>query len=171
MMTLRMIRQAELTTGDFALRLTISANPKDAQAVVRRLELILRRNLILFILNDLAVELDQVAAFRADQMVVMLMVVFVFVALASITETLFARQPALVEQFERPVNGRISDARIFALDQVIVVFGAEMAFGFEKDLEDQLSLSSLLESGPAQVLKEDLFLFRHLAHCFPVMIF
>ena len=56
-----------------------------------RLEVVELGDLILFALDDLAIKLDQFAAMGADQVVVMLVIVEVFIARPPITEPLLAR--------------------------------------------------------------------------------
>ena len=92
----------------------------------------LRGDLVLPVFDLFAVELYQPAAFGADQMVVVLMVVKVLVARVGVTQTLLARQPAFGQELERAVNGREANGRVFDFDDVVKVFGAEMTFGFVK---------------------------------------
>src|SRR5262245_15422409 len=121
--------------GHPGLSLAVRANAPDAQAVTRRLKIMLRGDLVLPVFDLFAVELDQPAAFGADQMVVVLVVVKVLVTRMGVAQTLLARQPAFGQEFESAVNGREAHGRVFNFDDVVEVFGAEMTFGFEKDFE------------------------------------
>src|SRR5262245_3350931 len=116
---------------------------------------VLLGDLVLFVLDHLAVKLDQCIALGADQMVVMLMVVVVLVACATISQTLFARQPAFMKQLQCAIDGREPDRGVFALDQIIQVFGAQVAFGLKKYFEYQLPLPRLLKSGPFEMLEKN----------------
>src|SRR5262245_29533310 len=152
--------------GHPGLRLTVRANAPDAQAVARRLKVMLRGDLVLLVFDLFAVELYQPAAFGADQMVVVLVVVEMFVTRVSVAQTLLARQPAFGQEFERSVNGREAYGRVFDFDDIVEVFGAEMTFGFEKDFEYQLALCRLFESGAPEMFKEDLFFLGEFGHFF-----
>lgn len=121
----------------------------------------LPRDFILFVFDHLAVKLDQVAASGADQMIVVLVIVLVFVAATAIAHQFLARQSAFDQQPKRAINRREADARIFSLDQLIKFLGARMAFGAEKDIEDQFALSRAFEPGALQMIKENFLLFIH----------
>jgi hypothetical protein len=101
---------------------------------------VMRSDLVLLLLDLLAVKLYQLAAFCTDQMIVMLVVVKMFVSRAAVPETFFARQIAFNQKFKRTVNGREPDGRVFDLDQVVQIFRAEMTFRFKKNFEYQLPL-------------------------------
>ena len=68
------------------------------------------------------VEFDGLSAQGADHVVVMRVFVVVFVARAPVAEAHFARQPGLDQQFERAIDGRMPDARVGLLDQLVEVF-------------------------------------------------
>ena len=63
-----------------------------------RLKVELLGNLILLLFDDLAVELDQLTTGGADEMVVMLVIVVMFVASTPVAKPLLARQTALAQQ-------------------------------------------------------------------------
>src|SRR5438067_9617412 len=65
--------------GDFVGALAVGADAEDAVAVAQRLELVAAGDLVLQALDLFAVELDERAAFGADQVVVMRVFVFVLV--------------------------------------------------------------------------------------------
>src|SRR5215510_6778167 len=146
-------------------RLAFGANAPDAQAVARRSKMMLRGDLVLLVLDLLAVEFYQPAAFGADQMVVMLVIVKMLVARVRVAQSLFARQPAFGQKLERAVNGREAHRRVFDFDNVVEVFGAEMAFGLEKDFEYKLTLCRLFKSGAPEMLEEYLFFLYEFRHC------
>jgi hypothetical protein len=127
--------------------------------------MVMRGDLILLIFDLLAVKLYQPAALGTDQMVVMLVIVKMLVTRVAVAQTLFASQPAFGQEFERAVNGRKANGRVFDFDQVIEVFRAEMAFGLEKDFEYQLTLRRLFESGAPEVFEEYLFFLGEFRHC------
>jgi len=127
--------------------------------------MVLRGDLILLILNLLAVKLYQPPALGTDQMVVMLVIVKMLVPRVAVSQTLFASQPAFGQKFKRAVNGREPHGRVFDFDQVVEVFRAEMAFGLEKDFEYQLTLCRSFESGAPEVFEEYLFFLSEFRHC------
>src|SRR5262245_51071345 len=124
----------------------------------------LRGDLVLPVFDLLAVELYQPAAFGADQMVVMLVVVKVFATRVGVAQTFLSRQPAFGQEFERAVNSRESHGRILDFDYVVEVFRAEMTFGLEKDFEYQLALRRLFESGAPEMFKKNLSFLGEFGH-------
>ena len=126
---------------------------------MRRLKVVLSSYFVLLVFDDLTVKFNQVAALRADQVIMMLMVIFVLISLTTVPQSLLSGQPTLVQQFERAIDSGKPNAWIFGLDEIIKVLGAQVTFRLEKDLENQLTLRSLLESGAAQVIEKYLFLF------------
>src|SRR5262249_21621890 len=132
--------------------------------MMRGMKFVLIGDFVLFVFDHLTVKLDQPVALGADQMVVMLMVIVMFISRSAIAQTLFPRQPALMQQLERAINRRKTDRGILVLDQIIKIFGAQMAFGFQKYFEYQLPLPSLLKLGALEMLEKNLFLFRKLTH-------
>lgn len=158
------------TSSRLAFHLALRTDSPDAEAVACRVKTVIRGDFVLFILDLFAVKLYQLAALGADQMVVVLVVVKVFITRAPVAQTLFARQPAFDQKLERAVNSREADGRVFDFDNVIQVFGAEMAFGFEKNVEYQLALRGLFEPGAPEMFKEYLFLFGKFGHRFVVIV-
>lgn len=109
------------------------AQAENPQAMMRRLEIEFARNFILFVFDDFAVKLNQRAALRANQMIVMLMIVTVFVARVAIGKSFLSREAAFRQELERPVNCRKADRRVFGFDEVIQIFGTGMTFGAQKN--------------------------------------
>src|SRR5262245_45403344 len=126
---------------------------------------VMRGDLVLLLLDLLAVELDQLAAFRANQMIVMLVVIQVFVSRATVPKPLFTRQIAFNQKFESAINRRKPDGRVFNLDQVVKIFRAEVTFCFEKYFEDQLPLRGLFEPRAPEVFEEYISFFSEFWHC------
>ena len=125
----------------------------------------LRDDFVLPVFDLFAVELYQPAAFGADQMVMVLVVVKVLVTRVGVAQTLLARKPAFSQEFERAVNGREAHGRVLDFDDVVEVFRAEMTFGLEEDFEYQLALRRLFESGAPEMFEEDLFFLGEFGHC------
>jgi hypothetical protein len=126
----------------------------------------LRGDFVLLVFDLFAEELYQPAAFRADQMVVMLVIVKMLVTRVSVAQALFPRQPAFGQEFQCAVNGRESHCRVLDLDEIVQVLRAEMTLGFEKDLEYQLALRCLFESGAPEMFEEDVFFLGEFGHYF-----
>jgi hypothetical protein len=137
------------------------AETEDAQTVTSRLKIILHRDLILLVLDDLTVELDEQATIGADQMIVMLMIVEVLIAGNTITEALFASKATLREELECPVDGCETDVRMDLPDDLMKLFSAGVPFGLEEDIENGFSLHSPLETGKLQMIKEDFLFLLH----------
>ena len=74
--------------------MALMTNAKNPQAVMGWLELEFQGNLVLFVFDDFAVKLNQLPAFGANQMIVMLMVVTVFVTRITIGKPFLPRQAA-----------------------------------------------------------------------------
>src|SRR5262249_15359887 len=119
---------------------------------------------VLLIFDNFTVKFDHIAAFSADQVIVVLMVIFVLISLTTVAQSLLSSQSAFVQQLERAIDRGKPDAWIFSLDKVIQILGAQVSFSLQKHLENQLPLRSLLESRAAQVIKKYLFLLRRFAH-------
>lgn len=109
------------------------AQAKNPQTVMRRLEIEFARNFILFVFDDFTVKLNQRAALRANQMIVMLVVVTVFVARIAISKSFLSREATFGQELERAVNGGEADRGVFGFDEVIQIFGAGMTFRAQKN--------------------------------------
>ena len=62
-------------------------------------------------------------------MIMVLVLVIVFVAGATIAEIGFAREARLHQQLQGAIDGGKADTRVFQLDQLVKVFGADMRLG------------------------------------------
>src|SRR5678816_113959 len=91
--------------------LAFKADSKDSQRMIRWTKLVLAGDLILFVLDNLAVKLDQSAAVCTDQVVVMLVIVEVLISSSAIAKPLFASKPALGKKLERAINSCRSNVR------------------------------------------------------------
>ncbi len=118
-------------------------------------------NFVLFVFDDFAVKLDQRATLGADQMVVMLVIVAVFVARVAVGKSFLARQPTFGQEFERTINGREADSGVFGFDEGIQILGAGMAFRAQKDFQNLFALRGALEAFVFQMLEKDFLFFLH----------
>jgi hypothetical protein len=89
---------------------------------------------------------DRTAAVGADHVVMAATVVLVLVAGNTVVEGDLAGQAALRQQFQRAVDGGISDVGIFFLHQAVQFVGGEMVAGFEKRMQDDVALCSLFQA-------------------------
>src|SRR5689334_16028542 len=80
--------------GGFVIMLAVGADAEDAMAMAQRLEFVAAGDFVLQLFNLFVVELDERAAFNADQVIVMRMLVFVLVEHAPVVKFQFARQAA-----------------------------------------------------------------------------
>ncbi len=75
-------------------------------------------NLGLPVLDDVIIELEDVATVVADEVVVVLIVeVHWLVSSLTITEAALVSHSSLLEELERPVDGRIAHTRLHLLDK------------------------------------------------------
>ena len=74
-------------------------------------------------------------------------VVLVLVAGDAVVEGDFAGQAALRQQFQRAVDGGVSDAGIIFLHQAVQFVGGEMVAGFEERAQNRVALGGLLVAG------------------------
>ena len=96
--------------------LAIGAYPEYAMAVMQRLEFVAANYFVLKLLDLFIIKLYQRAALRADEVIVMLVLVLVLVERAPVMKFKLASQPALFQQFQRAIDGRESDGRVFGFD-------------------------------------------------------
>jgi len=105
--------------GPFALstrRLAFGAEADDTQQVLGDFEVMLRRHRVLDGFELGREELDNLAALRTNHVIVMLMFVVVFVVRAPVTEAHFTCESGFSQQFERAIDGRLADGRVFSFD-------------------------------------------------------
>jgi hypothetical protein len=129
-----------------------------------RLKVELLGNLILLLFDDLAVELDQLTTGGADEMVVMLVIVMMLIATTPIAKPLLTRQTTLTQQLQCAIDRGEANRWILLSDQHVEVFSAKMTFRLEKDPKNHLTLRSLLQTRPSDVLKKYLFLLNKFGH-------
>jgi hypothetical protein len=118
----------------FALRVRLlaflarRADTEDAVAVMQGSELVAAGYYVLKPFYLFAVELDQRAALRADQMIVVSVFVVVLVKDSAVVELKLTREPALFQQLQGPVHGCESDRRVSCFHDRVKVFARHMAF-------------------------------------------
>src|SRR6516165_8118497 len=114
------------------------------------------RDPLLELLELLAVELDDLPAALADDVVVVLLGgLGGLVAGLPVVEVALVRQPAFLEQLEGPVDGRVADARVHLLHGRMQLLDREVLPRPEERARDVVALSSRLEAPLAQRLLEE----------------
>ncbi len=94
---------------------------------------------ILNLFEFVAVDLHEFTAIGADDMVMVLMVVFVFVSCGSISEIDLSAQPGIFEKFDRSGNGSIADVLVFLSYDFKELLGAEVLFSTQEDIGDNIA--------------------------------
>lgn len=102
--------------------LAVGANPDHAQQMLCDFETMLGGHGVLKSFQFSRKELDDLAALGTDHVIVVLVFVVMFVVRASVAETNFARESGFGEQFERAINGRLTDGRVLTLHQPVEIF-------------------------------------------------
>jgi hypothetical protein len=145
--------------GGLLSLLALRANAEDAMAVMKRFEVVATSYFVLQLFDLFAVELDQRSALRANQMIVMMVFVFVFIQRAAIVKLDLSSEAALLEEFQRAIYGRKSYRWVFRSYDGVEVFARYVAFGVQEDIKDQIALSRSFQSGAFEVLVKDICLF------------
>ena len=102
--------------------LTVGANADNPQQVLRDFKAVLLGHGVLKSFKFSRKELDDLAALGADHVIVVLMFVVVLVVRASIAKTNFARETRFGEQFQRAIDGRLTNSWVLSLHQSVEIF-------------------------------------------------
>ena len=102
-------------------------------------------------------EFDDFAAFGADHVIVMLVVVMMLVVGLVVAESHLTRKAGFGQKFERAVNGRVADRRIEFVNEPVKVLARKVLLGAQKCFEDKIALPRPAQPGGLNVLKKDLF--------------
>jgi len=98
------------------------------------------RDFVLQVLDARFLKLDDVAAFDANQVIVVRGVIGKFVASKSIAEAALVGNPTFREELECPVDSCIPDARVARPNLSQKLFDADVAFRAKERLDDKPSL-------------------------------
>ena len=128
-------------------------------------EPVLGRDFLLQPFDIVVLEFHDLAAGRADEVVVMAFVRDI-VVLRLRAEMAGLRQPGFAKQIQRPVDGGQPDVGIFLGEEAVHLLGRDVLHS-EKDVEDLLALPGELELMFRQVVFEDPDFFRVFAHRTP----
>lgn len=84
--------------------------------MMRQFEIMFGSNFFLHRFKLFGIKLDDLAAFGADHVIVMFVIIVMLVIGFAVAETHFTRQSGFGQKFERSVNGRVTDIRILFLN-------------------------------------------------------
>ncbi len=101
--------------------------------------------------NQRLIELDDLSALDADQ-VVMVIGRHGLVAAEFVIEPVFFHKPLFLEGVKGSVNGRKADSWSLGPDQSVNFFGAQVSFRFHKNLQDPEPLLGRMNSVRAKML-------------------
>jgi hypothetical protein len=109
---------------------------------------------------------DHSATFGADHMIVVLMIVMVFIVGLVVAESDLTREARLGQKLKCPVNGRMSDSGVLALNEMVKIFAGQVSFRAQKRFENDIALCSATKSGFLNVFQKDLFLLSEFLNAF-----
>jgi hypothetical protein len=141
----------------------ISTDANDAQQVLCNFESMFGSHRILNGLELGGEKLDHLATLRTDHVIVMLVFVVVLVVGDAVAKPNFARETRFGEEFQRAVNGGLSDAWIFLFDETVEIFAGQMSFSAQENIENQVTLGRALETLLLNMFEENFLLFSHFA--------
>src|SRR5256714_3891596 len=121
------------------------AEPVQLELVVRDGEAVLLGHPVLKLLDSLVLELGDVAAGGADQVIVVVPIQGRLVAGLTALEVPRRRQPGVGEDLHRPVDGGGTDARIALLGLLHQLVDGEVAGLREERVDDQVALPRRLQ--------------------------
>jgi hypothetical protein len=148
----------------YVLLAAILAKAINLECVARGEVMMGAADLLLELADLLAEKFNRTSTPRADHVVVAAPVVLMLVARNAVVKGNFAGQPALGEKFQRAINGGVTDARVFFLDEAMKFIGRQMIAGFKKSSENRVTLASLFETDTLQMcMQNSLGLADHLA--------
>ena len=129
---------------------------------MRRTEPEFVRHLILQVFDVGRKELNDLPAFGADHVIVVLVIEMMLVVGLVVSEANFAGQARFREKFERPVDSGMTDRLIFFLHEPVQVLARQMLFGSKKYLEYEVSLARATQAGFLYVIEKDLLFLGEL---------
>ena len=126
------------------------------KVVARGHVVVFASNLFLYLVDLRRIELHRAPALRANHMMMAATVVLMLVAGHAVLEGHLARQSALRQQLQRPVDRGEPDPRIVALHQMVQFLRREMATCLQKRAQDCVALSGVLQPDSFQVVTKTL---------------
>jgi hypothetical protein len=145
----------------FLCAATIGTDTDDPKQMLCDFESMFRSHCVLDRFEFGRKEFDDLSAFGADHVIVVLVFVVVFVVRAAVAKTNLARQAGIRQQLQCAIDGCVANGGIFLLHESIEIFAGEVLFLSQKDLKDQIALGGALQSLFLNVLKKNFLLFSH----------
>ena len=99
--------------------------------------------------------LDNLAALKADQVMMVLMFVFVLVVFGAVPEIDLSRQSCIAYYLHRTVYGGKADFGVFLSDQIVKVINRRVFLSLEKYIQNLLSLTAMEHAVAFKVLSEN----------------
>ena len=131
------------------------------QFVVKHLETVFVRDLSLMLLDIQVLELDDLSAFRADQVIVVFGVIGKLIACLPVSEISRLRQAALAEEIQGAVHGRQPDIGLLPAHPLKEILRRDVPVHLQEGLQDLGALLRKLHVVPPDVLSQNSLNFRH----------
>jgi len=147
-------RSSPVSGASFFFTFAGLANTKYLHRVSGDREAMLFCQLSLYYLKLVACYLDNSAALKADQVVMVPMLVFVFEAPEAIPEISLSCQPCIAYYPHCPVYGGKADFGVFLSDHIVKVINRGMSLGLEEYVQNLLSLFAAEHAVVSKVLVE-----------------
>ena len=142
----------------------VLANSVDLEGMTGRQEVIFAADFLLQLIDFGGEKLNRTSAIGAHHVVMATPVVLMFVAGDAIVESDFAGQTALGQELKSAVDGGVSDAGVFLLDQTMEFVGREVVASLKKSTQDSVALGGLFKANAFQMAVKNLLrLADHLA--------
>src|SRR6185295_714078 len=90
-------------------------------------------------------ELDQRSTLCADEVVVVSVLIVMLVKHASIVKLQFARKPALLQEFQRAIDGGEPYGRVLGFDQRVQIFARDVSLRVQENIQYQVTLRGALQ--------------------------
>lgn len=135
-----------------ALPSAVLTNAVNLECVTGRQVMVLAPDFLFDFSDFWQKKLDRSPALRANHVMVTSSVVLVLEAGDPIVEGDLASESASGQQFQRPVHGRKTNARVFLLDQLVQFIGGKMLASLKKRPQNRVTLARLLQPDAAKML-------------------
>jgi hypothetical protein len=130
-----------------------AAKPIDLKFVALYLKTVLSGYIVLQCFDPLVLELEDLPAPRANEMIVMPTVGrFIFIPRKTVLEPSFFGDPRFGKKLQSPIDGRITDAWLRSFDEGIQFLRAQVPSGVHESLEDRVTLARGFEALSGKIL-------------------
>jgi hypothetical protein len=132
------------------------------QSMILKLKAVLGRHFLLESFNVLALELNNLVALVADEVVVVLFVRHIVIDGFGVAEVSLLADADFAEKIQGPIDGGESEVDVLAGESLVKLLGRDVV-GLEKLLKDQLTLVGEFEIVFGQMDSKQLFFSLHLS--------